>query len=90
MAHTLSALKRIRQSEKRNLVNKSNKSRMKTSVKKYLTAVNAKGENAEVLLKEAVSSIYKTARKGAIHKKTASRKVSRLTLKLNALKAVAK
>lgn len=90
MAHTLSALKRIRQSEKRNLVNKSNKSRMKTSVKRYLTAVSAKGENVETLLKEAVSSISKTARKGAIHRKTASRKISRLTLKLNALKAVAK
>lgn len=87
MAHTLSALKRIRQSEKRNLVNKSNKSRMKTSVKKYLTALDGKDENAAVLLKEAVSVIYKTARKGGIHQKTASRKVSRLTLKLAAVKA---
>lgn len=87
MAHTLSALKRIRQSEKRNLANKSNKSRMKTSVKKYLTSLGGKDGSPEVLLKEAVSVIYKTARKGGIHKKTASRKVSRLTLKLAAVKA---
>ena len=87
VAHTLSARKRIRQSEKRNLINRSNKSRMRTSIKKYVKAVESGAENMEVLLKEAVSTIYKTARKGAIAKKQASRRVSRLTLKLNAVKA---
>lgn len=86
MAHTISALKRIRQSEKRNIINKSNKSRMKTSIKKYLSALSENADNTEEALKKAVSEIYKTARKGAIHKKTAARKVSRLTLKLNAAK----
>lgn len=83
MAHTMSALKRIRQSEKRRMINKSNKSTMKTYIKKYVKAVEEGSENAEALLKQAVSVIYKTARKGAIHQKQASRKVSRLTLKLN-------
>ncbi|MBQ3033839.1 MAG: 30S ribosomal protein S20 [Deferribacterales bacterium] len=87
MAHTLSARKRIRQSEKRNLINRSNKSRMKTYVKKYTKALETGAENTEALLKEAVSVIYKTARKGAIAKKQASRRVSRLTLKFNAAKA---
>ena len=87
MAHTLSARKRIRQSEKRNLVNRSNKSRMKTYIKKYAKALETGAENTEALLKEAVSVIYKTARKGAIAKKQASRRVSRLTLKFNAAKA---
>ena len=83
MAHTMSALKRIRQSEKRRMINKSNKSTMKTYIKKYVKALDEGAENAEALLKEAVSVIYKTARKGAIHQKQAARKVSRLTLKLN-------
>lgn len=87
MAHTISARKRIRQSEKRNLINKSNKSRMKTFVKKYNNAVESGAENVESLLKDAISVIYKTARKGAIPKKQAARRVSRLTLKFNSLKA---
>ena len=90
MAHTLSALKRIRQSEKRRLVNKSNKSAMKTYIKKYMKALETGDDDNEALLKKVVSVIYKTARKGAIHKKQASRKVSRLTMKLNKAKAVNK
>lgn len=87
MAHTISARKRIRQSEKRNLINKSNKSKMKTFIKKYNKALETGAENTETLLKEAVSVIYKTARKGAIAKKQASRRVSRLTLRFNTSKA---
>lgn len=90
MAHTLSALKRIRQSEKRRLINKSNKSAMKTYIKKYMKALEAGADNTESLLKQAVSVIYKTARKGAIHQKQASRKVSRLTMKFNKAQAVNK
>lgn len=90
MAHTLSALKRIRQSEKRRLINKSNKSAMKTYIKKYMKALETGADNTEVLLKQAVSVIYKTARKGAIHQKQASRKVSRLTMKFNKAQAVNK
>ena len=60
---------------------------MKTYVKKYTKALEAGAENTEALLKQAVSVIYKTARKGAIAKKQASRRVSRLTLKFNAAKA---
>ena len=89
MAHTLSALKRIRQSEKRRLVNKSNKSAMKTYIKKYMAALEsgAEAENTEALLKQAVKVIYKTAQKGAIHKNQAARKVSRLTMRYNKAKA---
>ncbi|MCX4361581.1 30S ribosomal protein S20 [Mucispirillum schaedleri] len=90
MAHTLSALKRIRQSEKRRLINKSNKSAMKTYIKKYMKALETGADNTEALLKQAVSVIYKTARKGAIHKKQASRKVSRLTMKFNKAQTVNK
>ena len=87
MAHTLSARKRIRQTEKRRLRNKSAKSRMKTSVKKFNTAVAAKQEGADTLLKESIGLLYKSATKGVIHKNNAARKASRLARKLNAMKA---
>lgn len=86
MAHTASALKRIKQSEKRRMANKSQKSAMKTYIKKYLVALeNNDSEAATSTLKDAVKIINKTASKGVIHKKQASRRISRLTLKLNAL-----
>ena len=90
MAHTLSALKRIRQTEARRLRNKSEKSRMKTSVKKYLKAVEEGDiQSAETLMKESISLIYRTADKDVVHKNQAARKVSRMVRKLNALKAAA-
>jgi small subunit ribosomal protein S20 len=88
MAHTVSARKRIRQSEKRRLANKSKKSAMKTSIKKYLKAV-ASGDiaSAEQLINQSISVLYRTADKGIIHKNQAARRVSRLVKRLNALKA---
>jgi small subunit ribosomal protein S20 len=87
MAHTISARKRIRQSEKRRLANKSKKSAMKTSIKKYLKAV-ALGDvtSAEQLINQSISALYRTADKGIIHKNQAARRVSRLVKRLNALK----
>lgn len=63
---------------------------MKTCIKKYIKALETDADNTEELLKQAVSVIYKTARKGAIHKKQASRKVSRLTVKFNKAQAINK
>ena len=88
MAHTISARKRIRQTETKRLRNKSEKSRMKTSVKKYLKAIEEKDvQSAETLIRESISLIYRTADKDVIHKNQAARKVSRMVCKLNALKA---
>ena len=84
MAHTLSAKKRIRQSEKRKIRNKSNKSFMKTTVKKVDKAIISNDPNLPALLKAAVSTINKAVRLGKIHRNQAARKVSRLTLKFNA------
>ncbi|TYB34316.1 30S ribosomal protein S20 [Flexistipes sinusarabici] len=87
MAHTLSAKKRLRQSEKRRLRNKSYKSRMKTFIKSFLSAVDSGDvELAEKRYHEAVKVIAKLGSKGIIHKNQASRKISRLTVKLNNLK----
>ncbi|MEW6003419.1 MAG: 30S ribosomal protein S20 [Nitrospirota bacterium] len=82
----LSALKRVRQAAKRNIRNKSVRSAIKTIVKKVESAVaSGNKEEAERALIEAVKTLNKAASKGVIHKNTASRKISRLTRKVNAL-----
>jgi small subunit ribosomal protein S20 len=64
------------------------KSAMKTYMKKVIMAVeNKEIQKAEEALKKASSFIAKAATKGVIHKNTASRRISRLTRKVNALKA---
>ncbi len=63
--------------------NKSTKTALKTLEKK-LREVKASGENAEELMKQTQSAIHKAAKKGILHKKTASRKISRLTKFVNA------
>lgn len=86
MAHTVSARKRIRQSEKRRLINKSDKSKMRTTIKKFNTAVAEKAEGTEALMRESVSVLYRAAGRGTIHKNQAARRASRMAKKLNALK----
>ena len=86
MANHKSAEKRSRQSLVRRLRNKSNKSRMKTAVRKIDEAVVAGSvDEAQEALKNAIPIIAKTASKGTLHKKTASRKISRLTKRVNGM-----
>jgi len=86
LAKTKSAEKRIRQSEKRRERNIIVKSQVKTTVKKLLLAVESRNlEKSKVSLGKAISVIDKAAAKGVIHKNTASRKISRLTKKVNTL-----
>jgi len=81
-----SAEKRSRQNEKRQLKNASVKSHVKTKIKAVITAIEAKDKaGSETALANAIPLIGKAASKGAFHKNTASRKVSRLTKKVNAL-----
>ncbi len=83
MANHKSAKKRAKQSQVRRLRNKSTKTALKTLEKK-LRDVKASGENAEDLMRQTQSAIQKAAKKGILHKKTASRKISRLTKFVNA------
>ncbi len=86
MADHKSAIKKMRQDEKRRLRNKSYKTRVKTVVKKVEVAVKEQNrEAAEKALHEAISMIDRVASKGVIHKNNAARKKSRLTKKVNAL-----
>jgi small subunit ribosomal protein S20 len=88
MANHKSALKRDRQSKVRRLRNRVNKTKMKSSVEQLEAAVEAGSEEQAVkALQNATAVIQKTASKGSIHRKTASRKISRLAKSVNRIQA---
>lgn len=84
MATHKSALKRARQNEIRRLRNMGYKSQVKKAVREVRAAVaDDSPDQAKESLRRAVSIIQKTASKGAIHRKRASRKISRLSRQVN-------
>ena len=85
MANHKSALKRNRQSLVRRERNRMNRSKVKTAVKKIETAIEVEEsvEKAREALVAAIPVIERAAVKGAFHKRTAARKVSRLTKKVS-------
>jgi small subunit ribosomal protein S20 len=90
VANHKSAEKRNRQAQVRRLRNKINKTKMKTAVKKVDEVLAAgSADDAKEVLRVATSVIAKTAAKGTIHKKTAARKISRLTKRVNAMNSAA-
>ena len=77
MANIKSAKKRILVNETKAARNKAIKSKVKTAVKKVEAAVAAK--TAKTALRAAIVEISKAGTKGVYHKKTVSRKISRLS-----------
>ncbi len=88
MANIKSAKKRIKVIEKKTLQNKMVKSQMKTATKKVVAAANAADKAAakETLI-NAMSTIDKARSKGVLHRKTASRKIARLSKLVNKVEA---
>ncbi len=88
MANTKSAKKATRVAITRTRINKNRVSRVRTEVRKVEEAI-AKGDRsaAETALKTAAPQLMRGAQKGVMHKNAASRKVSRLTKRVKALKA---
>lgn len=88
MANSPSSKKRARQAERRAAVNKARRSRLRTFVRKVEEAI-ASGDKAVAseALRLAEPEIMRGVTKGVLHKNTASRKVSRLTGRVNALSA---
>lgn len=78
MANTKSAQKRSRQTIRKTARNKSVLNAMKSSIKAAKASKTSKNADAGAI-KLAISTIMKAASKGVIHKKTASRYVSRLS-----------
>jgi small subunit ribosomal protein S20 len=88
LANHKSALKRTRQNEIRRMRNKSVKTRVKSIVKDVRLSVGESSkEEALKKLDMAKSNIDRAAQKGVIHKKTASRKISRLSKLVNTISA---
>ena len=83
-----STIKRARQAEKRNQRNRTVISSVKSIMKKVFSAVEEKNaDQAKSSLREATSALHKAVTKGVIKRNTASRRVSRLAAKVNALTA---
>ncbi|MCQ2418610.1 MAG: 30S ribosomal protein S20 [Clostridia bacterium] len=86
MPNIKSAKKRVELSRMQNEKNKAEKSLLKTNMKKFDAAVESGNkEQADSAYKAAIVSVDKAVTKGILHKNTAARKKSSLTLKLNKL-----
>jgi small subunit ribosomal protein S20 len=86
MANTKSAKKAARQTVRRTEANKARRSRMRSYARKVEEAI-ASGDKAAAAaaLKEAEPVLARTAQKGLVHRKNASRKVSRLAKRVSAM-----
>jgi small subunit ribosomal protein S20 len=88
MANHKSAEKRVRQTERRNEVNRRNRSRLRTQIKSLRAAIEAGDQDeAKTLLAKTVSVIDKAIQKGVIHHNAAARYKSRLTSTVNGMSA---
>jgi len=84
LANHKSAIKRAKQSEIRRLRNMGFKTRMKKAIKEVRQAISdSSTEKAPEELRKAISIIQKNASKKVIHRKKASRKISRLARQIN-------
>ncbi len=86
MANSPQAKKRIRRNDRRAVINKSRVSRIRTFIRKVEEAI-ASGDKSSAAdaLKSAQPEIMRGVTKGVMHKKTASRKVSRLAARVKAI-----
>jgi small subunit ribosomal protein S20 len=86
MANTSSAKKAVRKIARRTDVNRARRSQMRTQIRKVEEAISGGNKDeAHKALSAAEPLIMRAARKGIVHKNTASRKVSRLTASVKAL-----
>jgi small subunit ribosomal protein S20 len=86
LANTASALKRMRQNERRRLRNRVVRSRVRTAVKTARTALGTTATEARTLVSDAIRALDKAVTKGIIHPNTAARKKSALARRLSAAK----
>jgi small subunit ribosomal protein S20 len=85
-----SVLKRAAQSNQRAEVNRANRTRVRTMMRRLRTAITAGDATASAnLLQPTISAIDQAISKGVLHENTANRYKSRLTLAYNQVKAKA-
>lgn len=88
MANTYSALKRVRQTERRTEYNRQNRTRLRHQIRAMRKAINSKDAKAvTALLPKTFSLIDRSAKNGIIKKNTAARYKSKLHLRVKALQA---
>jgi len=88
VASSLQSKKRAKQNVRNNTINRARKSRVKTQIKHFEAALDAgDAEAATEQLRLVSKKLDKTASTSTMHKKTASRKKSRLAKQLNKLTA---
>ncbi|HYR77125.1 MAG TPA: 30S ribosomal protein S20 [Pyrinomonadaceae bacterium] len=83
MPNHKSAEKRVRQNERRRLVNRSNRTRLRSSIKDLRGALDGDAKQAVALLPKTISEIDKAVQKGVLHRNAAARHKSRLTVRAN-------
>ena len=84
MPNHKSAEKRVRQNEKRRDVNRNNRGRLRTSIRKLRAALTTGDANVvQELLPATISTIDKAVQKGVLHRNAAARYKSRLTTRVN-------
>lgn len=78
----------MRQNEKRKQINRSNRTRVRSSIKKLRVALESgDAKELQTLLPATVSTIDKAVQKGVLHRNTAARYKSRLTANANQVAA---
>jgi small subunit ribosomal protein S20 len=88
MANSPSSKKRALQAERRAEINKARRSRMRTFIRRVEEAIATGDQTAAAeALKAAQPEIMRNVSKGVVHRNTASRKISRLAGRVNALGA---
>ncbi len=88
MANTKSAKRAERVSKRREAVNKTKRTRLKSTVRTVEEAISGGNKSAALAALHAVEPVLmRSAQNGIVHKKTASRKVSRLTARVKAMPA---
>lgn len=88
MANHKQAMKRIRQTAKVTELNKTFRTRMRTSVKALEAAIEEKNKEAiGTTFPVAMANLHKCASKGILKKETASRKISRLSARVKGMTA---
>jgi small subunit ribosomal protein S20 len=86
MANTPQSKKRARQNESRFQVNKARRSRIRTYLRNVEEAIESgNSDNATTALRAAQPELMRGVSKGLMHKKTASRKMSRLSSRVKAI-----
>ena len=86
MPHHKSAEKRLRQTEKRTVINRARMSRVRTFVKKVESAIETGDkEAAQSAFQIAQPELHRATTKGVLHKNTVARKLSRLAARINGL-----